>query len=91
MYGNGGRKEIFDRIDELARLNRFLDLEEGALACLYGRRRTGKSRLLEELLGKRFSITGSARRLSRAGLGVRRVVYFGTHFRIMCHRLLLIA
>lgn len=33
--------EFFDRVDELARLKRFLDLEEGALACLYGRQRPG--------------------------------------------------
>ena len=48
--------EFFDRIDELARLNRFLALDEGAMACLYGRRRIGKSRLLEELLGNRRDV-----------------------------------
>lgn len=48
--------EFLDRVDELARLNRFLDLEEGALACLYGRRRIGKSRLLEELLKDREDV-----------------------------------
>lgn len=48
--------EFFDRVDELTRLNRFLHQEEGAMACLYGRRRIGKSRLLEELLGKRRDV-----------------------------------
>ena len=48
--------EFLDRVDELARLNRFLDLEEGAMACLYGRRRIGKSRLLEELLKGREDV-----------------------------------
>ena len=48
--------EFFDRIDELARLKRFLSLDEGAMACLYGRRRIGKSRLLEELLGNRKDV-----------------------------------
>ena len=43
--------EFLDRIDEKRRLTRFLSLEEGAMACLYGRRRIGKSRLLEEVLG----------------------------------------
>ena len=42
--------EFLDRTEELTRLRRFLSLKEGALACLYGRRRIGKSRLLEELL-----------------------------------------
>ena len=42
--------KFLDRTEELARLRRFLSLKEGALACLYGRRRIGKSRLLEELL-----------------------------------------
>lgn len=40
--------DFYDRIDELARFKRFLDLPEGGLACLYGRRRIGKSRLIEE-------------------------------------------
>ena len=48
--------EFFDRVDELARLRRFLALEEGAMACLYGRRRIGKSRLLEELLKSRRDV-----------------------------------
>ena len=48
--------EFLDRVDELARLNRFLALDEGAMACLYGRRRIGKSRLLEELLRRRKDV-----------------------------------
>ena len=48
--------EFFDRVGELARLNRFLSLDEGAMACLYGRRRIGKSRLLEELLAGRKDV-----------------------------------
>ena len=39
--------DFLDRIDELDRLRRFLALPTGAMACLYGRRRIGKSRLLE--------------------------------------------
>ena len=42
--------EFLDRQEELARLVRFLDLQEGAMVCLYGRRRIGKSRLIEEAL-----------------------------------------
>ena len=48
--------EFLDRVDELARLNRFMALDEGAMACLYGRRRIGKSRLLEELLRRRKDV-----------------------------------
>ena len=33
--------EFLDRIEERARLERFLSAEEGAMACLYGRRRIG--------------------------------------------------
>lgn len=43
--------EFLDRIDERRRLERFLADAEGGLACLYGRRRIGKSRLLDEVLG----------------------------------------
>ena len=46
------RMDFLDRIEELDRLTRFLELDEGALACLYGRRRIGKSRLLEEALAR---------------------------------------
>jgi len=40
--------EFLDREDERARVCRVLDGREGAFACLYGRRRCGKSRLLRE-------------------------------------------
>ena len=49
--------DFFDRTDESDRLRRFLALKEGALACLYGRRRIGKSRLLEEVLKGRTDMT----------------------------------
>ena len=45
--------EFLDRRDEKRRLERFLAMDEGSVACLYGRRRIGKSRLLEEVLGRR--------------------------------------
>ena len=48
--------DFFDRIDERKRFERFLGLREGALACLYGRRRVGKSRLLEEVARGRDNI-----------------------------------
>lgn len=40
--------EFLDREEELGRLGRLFDSSEGALACLYGRRRCGKTRLLRE-------------------------------------------
>jgi len=42
--------QFLDRIEEVERLKSFLACKDGALACLYGRRRIGKSRLLEEVL-----------------------------------------
>ena len=42
--------DFLDRIDEQKRFKRFLSLREGALACVYGRRRVGKSRLIEEVI-----------------------------------------
>ena len=33
--------EFLDRVDERKRLERFLRQPEGAMACLYGRRRIG--------------------------------------------------
>ena len=48
--------DFFDRIDESNRFRCFLALKEGALACLYGRRRIGKSRLLEEVLKGRTDV-----------------------------------
>ena len=38
--------EFIDRVEEIKRFRRFLNLREGALACVYGRRRIGKSRLV---------------------------------------------
>ena len=48
--------EFLDRIEERERLERVLALPEGCLACLYGRRRIGKSRLLEEVLSGREGV-----------------------------------
>lgn len=48
--------EFLDRTEETGRLKRFLALDEGATACLYGRRRIGKSRLLDEVLGGRRDV-----------------------------------
>lgn len=42
--------QFLDRVEEVERLKSFLARKDGALACLYGRRRIGKSRLLEEVL-----------------------------------------
>lgn len=42
--------DFLDRIDERKRLMRFLSQADGGMACVYGRRRIGKSRLLEEVL-----------------------------------------
>ena len=35
--------DFVDRAEEKKRFSRFLNLREGALACIYGRRRIGKS------------------------------------------------
>jgi len=48
--------DFLDRIEERARLERILSFPEGCLACLYGRRRIGKSRLLEEVLADRDQV-----------------------------------
>lgn len=42
--------KFFDRIDEKSRLTRALASASGSFCCLYGRRRCGKSRLLQETL-----------------------------------------
>jgi AAA+ ATPase superfamily predicted ATPase len=42
---------FLDRQEELARLRRAFAVTTGTFACVYGRRRTGKSRLLLEALG----------------------------------------
>lgn len=44
---------FLDRIEEKSRLEGFLNSELGGLACLYGRRRCGKTRLLREVLNGR--------------------------------------
>ena len=48
--------KFLDRTEECARLRRLLDGAEGALACLYGRRRCGKTRLLQECTRGRPSV-----------------------------------
>ena len=60
--------EFFDRVEERARLNRFLSSDEGAMACLYGRRRIGKSRLLEEVLSGREDVVVHVADRSEAAL-----------------------
>lgn len=47
--------EFLDRIEERDRLTGFL-VGEGGMACLYGRRRVGKSRLLMEVLASRADV-----------------------------------
>lgn len=44
------RLPFLNRSEELSRLQRLLAGTEGALGVLYGRRRLGKSRLLEQTL-----------------------------------------
>ena len=48
--------KFLDRVEERARLKRFLDGSTGAFACLYGRRRCGKTRLLRECTQGRPSV-----------------------------------
>ena len=48
--------EFLDRVEELQRVKEFLSLKEGAFACLYGRRRVGKSRLLKEASAGRADV-----------------------------------
>ena len=48
--------KFLDRIEEVRRLKAFLSYEGGGLACLYGRRRVGKSRLLTEILKGRTDV-----------------------------------
>ena len=40
--------KFLDRVEERTRLMKLLNGADGALACLYGRRRCGKTRLLHE-------------------------------------------
>ncbi len=60
--------EFLDRIAERKRLERFLALEEGAMACIYGRRRIGKSRLIEEVLAGRKDVVTYCADRSEAAL-----------------------
>ena len=45
--------KFVDRIEETKRLRSLLAQKDGAFACLYGRRRIGKSRLLREVIAGR--------------------------------------
>ena len=60
--------EFLDRIDERRRLARFLAQAEGGMACLYGRRRIGKSRLLDEVLVGRRDVLSYCADRSEAAL-----------------------
>ena len=60
--------EFLDRIDERRRLERFLAQGEGGSACLYGRRRIGKSRLLDEILAGRKDVLSYCADRSEAAL-----------------------
>lgn len=66
------RLPFLDREQELARLNNFFENEGCSLAVIYGRRRCGKSRLIQEALSRRDSTyyVGDDREgpLQRAGL-----------------------
>lgn len=50
------RLKFLDRNSERTRLARAFSGREGSLCCLYGRRRCGKSRLVQEVLPKRLSV-----------------------------------
>ena len=63
---------FLDREEERARINRLMDAHDGALCCLYGRRRCGKSRLLSECAKGRANVfyhladrAGQAAQISR--------------------------
>lgn len=60
--------DFIDREDEQKRFRRFLDLREGALACVYGRRRIGKSRLIEEVVSGRKDVVVFVAERSEAAL-----------------------
>ena len=60
--------EFLDRVEEQRRFRRFLNLNEGALACLYGRRRIGKSRLVEEVVAGRDDVVTFVAERSEAAL-----------------------
>ena len=65
--------DFLGRAEELRRLNRFLSVSDGALACLYGRRRVGKSRLLEEALKDKLSVVSFVADKSEASLQMERL------------------
>ena len=48
--------KFLDRIEESRRLSQFLASAQGGLACVYGRRRIGKSRLLAEVVRGRTDV-----------------------------------
>ena len=48
--------KFIGRVDEMRRLARFLDNQEGGMVCIYGRRRIGKTRLIEEALRGRKNV-----------------------------------
>ena len=50
------RLPFLNRKNEKSRLERALESRQGTLCCLYGRRRCGKSRLLQEVLSRRKSV-----------------------------------
>ena len=60
--------DFIDREDEQRRFRRFLDLREGALSCVYGRRRIGKSRLIEEVVSGRGDVVVFVAERSEAAL-----------------------
>ena len=45
--------EFLNRTEERARLDALLDSPQGEFACVYGRRRCGKTRLLREVISKK--------------------------------------
>ena len=60
--------DFLDRVEEQKRFKRFLDIREGALACVYGRRRIGKSRLIEEVVAGRKDVVVFIAERSEAAL-----------------------
>jgi len=50
------RLAFLDRENEKARLQRAFGLEDGSFCCVYGRRRCGKSRLLQEVLPRERAV-----------------------------------
>jgi len=73
--------EFLDRVEERTRLDRVLDGREGAFACLYGRRRCGKSRLLRECVkGRPNCLYHVADRSERAAQLARFVAEAGVLF-----------